>query len=325
MLYNKNIDIMKGIAIIFVILIHSFKDHTIKAIGGPYYLLQAVPVFFIISAYNQSQSYERRRLTSLTSFYSPSLLIKKYYRLIPIAFLIYLLQTFSQLDNHSFFFYLIGRGGYGGYYISMMIQAIVVLPLLYWLANKTSAKTMLTLSFSFNLLFELYSYFIGIPGSLYRLLIFRYLFALALGVWYFFDNKQPYTKPFIKISALFSMIYLFLVHYLEIPVPLYSFTTSWKGQDPLSFFYALEIFHLLLTSLYSVKWTSLKNLIAYLGKRSYSIFLVQMLYFWLIAFYVEWPEYLFCLDIIVCCVLGSLLFKLENRFVSGKIKKQFNL
>lgn len=325
MLYNKNIDIMKGIAIIFVILIHSFKDDTIKAIGGPYYLLQAVPVFFIISAYNQSQSYERRQLTSLTSFYSSSLLLKKYYRLIPIAFLIYLLQAFSHLDNRSFFFYLIGRGGYGGYYISMMIQSILVLPLLYWLANKTSARTMLTISFSFNLLFELYSYYIGIPGFLYRLLVFRYLFALALGVWYFFAIKQPYAKSFIKISSLFSIVYLFLVHYLEVPVPLYSFTTSWKGQDPLSFFYALGIFHLLLTSLYSVKWTSLKNVLAYLGKRSYSIFLVQMLYFWLIAFYVEWPEYLFYLDIIVCCVLGSLLFKLENRFVSGKIKKQFNL
>lgn len=325
MVYNKNIDIMKGIAIIFVILIHSFKDDTIKAIGGPYYLLQAVPVFFIISAFNQSQSYERRQLTSLANFYSPSLLIRKYYRLIPIALIIYLFQAVSNPDNRSFFFYLIGRGGYGGYYISMMIQAIIVLPLLYWLAKKTSAKTMLAAGFGFNLLFELYSYFIGIPSFLYRLLVFRYVFALALGVWYFFDIQKPYAKTFVKVSALISMLYLFLVHYLEIPVPLYSFTTSWKGQDPLSFFYALGIFHLLLTSLSSVKWVSLKNCLAYLGKRSYSIFLVQMLYFWIIAFYVDWPEYLFALDIIVCCVLGAILFKLESRFVSGKIKKLFKL
>lgn len=320
MFYNKNIDIMKGIAIIFVILVHSFSDRTVHKIGGPFYLFQAVPVFFILSAYNQSQSYERRQLTQLNGFYRPTLLAKKYYRLIPIAIVIYLIQALVNPENQTFFFYLIGRGGYGGYYISMMIQAILVLPLLYWFAKKTSAYKMLGVSFGINLLFEFYSYFIDIPAFLYRLLVIRYLFALALGVWYFFESSHPCAKKVLTVGAVFSLIYLALVHYLEIPVPLYSYDTSWKGQNPFSFFYALAIFHLGMTYLPSFKGDSLKNGLSFLGKRSYSIFLVQMLYFWVIAFYTEWPERFFLLDVVVCCILGSLLFKLEKRFVSGKIK-----
>lgn len=325
MIYNKHIDVMKGLAIICVILIHSFRDETIRDIGGPFYLLQAVPVFFIISAYNQSQSYDRRTLSSLKDFYRPSLLAKKYYRLIPIAVIIYAIQAVVNPDNRSFFFYLIGRGGYGGYYISMMIQSIILLPILYWFAKKTSARTMLVVSFGLNILFEWYGYFIDMPGFIYRLLVFRYLFALALGVWYFFDGQAAYAKTLMKIGALLSVVYLFVVHYLEISVPFYSFNTSWRGQNPFSFFYALALFHIGLSFSASFRMEPLKNSFAYLGKRSYSIFLVQMLYFWALNFYVEWPESLFLLDVFICCSLGIILFKLEQRFVSGKMKKVLRL
>lgn len=325
MIYNKNIDVMKGISIICVILIHSFTDETVREIAGPFYLLQAVPVFFIISAYNQSQSYDRRNLSLLKDFYRPSLLAKKFYRLIPIAVIIYVIQAIVNPDNRSFFFYLIGRGGYGGYYISMMIQSILLLPILYWFAKKTSARTMLALSFGLNILFEWYWYVVDMPSFLYRLLVFRYLFALALGVWYFFDSQAPYSRTLLKVGALLSLVYLYMVHYLDISVPFYSFNTSWRGQDSFSFFYALALFHTGLSFSVPFRTEILKNSFAYLGKRSYSIFLVQMLYFWALNFYIDWPEKFFLLDVMICCLLGALLFKLEQRFVSGKIKKVLRL
>ncbi|MBM6615727.1 hypothetical protein JTF06_12615 [Desemzia sp. RIT804] len=325
MKYNKNIDVMKGIAIIFVILIHSFNDETLHKIGGPFYLLQAVPLFLIISGYNQAQSYNRHSIKSLAEFYHPTFLLKKLYRLLPIALIIYALQALFGPEEHSFLFYLIGRGGYGGYYISIMIQAILVLPLLYLLVEKTSPLTMLLLSFVGNLMYEYFCYSFDIPSFLYRLLLFRYLFALALGMWYFFDSHRTYAAVLMKIGAVFSVWYLLVVHYFDIPVPFYSFDTSWKGQDPLSFFYSLLVFYLGLKYFSSFRIDIIKQSFIFLGKRSYAIFIVQMLYFWLLSAYTDWPESLFLLDVLVSCSLGTALYRIEQRYVSGKIKNLFCL
>lgn len=325
MKYNKNIDVMKGLAIIFVILIHSFNDETLHNIGAPFYILQAVPLFLIISGYNQTQSYNRHSIESLTDFYRLAFLWKKLYRLLPIALIVYAVQTLFGPDKHSFFFYLIGRGGYGGYYISIMIQAIIVLPLLYVLAKKTTPLTMLLFSFLFNLLYEYFCYSMDIPSYLYRLLLFRYLFALALGMWYFFDNQRPYANVFLKVGAIFSVGYLLVVHYYEISVPFYSFGTSWKGQNPLSYFYSLFLFHLGLKYLSSFRVDAIKQGLVFLGKRSYAIFIVQMLYFWLISAYTEWPEFLFLLDVLASCALGAVLYSVEQKYISGKIKARFHL
>lgn len=324
MKYNKNIDVMKGLAIIFVILIHSFSDETLHNIGGPFYILQAVPLFLIISGYNQAQSYHRQNLGSLKDFYRPAFLMKKLYRLLPIALIIYTLQAVFGPDERSFFFYLIGRGGYGGYYISIMIQAILVLPVLYRLAKKTSPLTMLALSFIGNLGYEYFCYSFEIPSFLYRLLVFRYLFALALGMWYFFDGHRSYANALMKIGATASVGYLAAVHYFNIPVPFYSFGTSWKGQNPLAFFYVLLLFHLGLKYLSAFKGDKLKQGLVFLGKRSYAIFIVQMLYFWTLSAYTDWPESLFLLDLLVSCTLGTVLYTIEQTYVSGKLKQLFH-
>lgn len=320
MTYNKNIDIMKGISILFVVIIHSLKDDTLRSIGGPFFILQAVPVFLIISGYNHSQSYTRSGTVSLKAFYRPSMLMRKFYRLLPIALIIYAFQAIITPDGRSFFFYLIGRGGFGGYYISIMIQAIFLLPLLYWFSRKTAPLVMLGISFIFNLGYEYAFYVWEFPSYLYRLLVFRYLFALALGVWYFFDQNYSYTKKLTVVAAFFSACYLVGVHYFEWPVPFYSFGTSWRGQNPLSFFYALWLFHLGLTHFSSSSFNKIKEPLVFIGKRSYAIFIVQMIYFWLLSRHIEWPEYYFLLDLIVSCTLGTGIYYLDNRFISGKLK-----
>ncbi len=320
MTYNKNIDIMKGISILLVIIIHSLKDDTLRAIGGPFFILQAVPVFLIISGYNHSQSYSRSGILSLKDFYRPYMLLKKFYRLLPIALIVYALQAAVTPDERSFFFYLIGRGGFGGYYISIMIQAIFILPILFWFSRKTTPLIMLGGSFIINLFYEYSFYYWEFPSYLYRLLVFRYFFALALGVWYFFDRNRSYSKKLTLVAAFFSVCYLISVHYFEWSVPFYSFGTSWRGQNPLSFFYALFLFHLGLTCFSTKSPSVIIDSLVFIGKRSYAIFIVQMVYFWSISYYIKWPEYYFLLDLMVSCTLGVGLFYIDNRYISGKIK-----
>lgn len=62
------------------------------------------------------------------------MLLKKFYRLLPIVLMVYALQAIVIPDERSLFFYLIGCGGFGGYYISIMIQEI-----LYYLYTTGSA------------------------------------------------------------------------------------------------------------------------------------------------------------------------------------------
>ncbi|MCD2136738.1 OpgC domain-containing protein [Salinicoccus halitifaciens] len=67
---NYNIDILKGLAIIAVILIHSLPDEMLLAILSPFYIWQAVPVFMLLAGYNTAQSFQRRGFISLNQFYN---------------------------------------------------------------------------------------------------------------------------------------------------------------------------------------------------------------------------------------------------------------
>lgn len=74
-MYNYKIDFMKSIAILFVILIHSISLEQRNIIGGPYYILKAVPIFIIISGYNYANSYIKRDL-NIRECYNKNYLLK---------------------------------------------------------------------------------------------------------------------------------------------------------------------------------------------------------------------------------------------------------
>lgn len=320
MTYNRTIDVVKGLAILFVILIHSITNQSILEIGGPFYILQAVPLFLIIAGFNNTMSYERHQANTLADLYEPSLLYKKLNRILLPAVFAYLLQMIIGPfigKEATIFFYLFGRGGFGGFFISIMIQLIFFLPFLYYLAKKNH-HLMLFISFLLNLAFELASDILGLPPFLYRLFFFRYLFAIALGIWYFFIQKDKKPLLFMKLGALLSVPYLIMVHYFDYEVPFYSFNTAWRGQDPLTFFYSLLLFHLALAYLPKLRWNLIYEGLACLGTSSYHIFIVQMVYFWIISAYVDKAQSFLLIDLMICLVIGIGYYHLETIYLSRK-------
>ncbi|MCA9765503.1 MAG: acyltransferase family protein [Carnobacterium sp.] len=320
MVYNRTIDVIKGLAILFVILIHSLTNQTVLAIGGPFYILQAVPLFLIIAGFNNTMSYERHHSETLIDLYQPILLFKKLNRILLPAVLAYLCQmaigSFIGKEA-SIFFYLLGRGGFGGFFISIMIQLIFFLPFLYYLARRNH-HLMLLISFLVNLGFELASDSLDLPPFLYRLFFFRYLFAIALGIWFYFVQEDKKALPIIRIGALLSIVYLIFVHYFDYNGPFYSFDTAWKGQDPLTFFYPLFLFYLGLTYLPKLRWNRLYEGLARLGKQSYHIFIVQMVYFWVIASYIDKTQSVLIIDLASCLIIGSAYYHLEGYYLRHK-------
>ena len=55
-----NIDVIKGLGILSVILLHTFNTEYLLKIGAPFYIWQAVPVFIILQGFNLTNSYKRR-------------------------------------------------------------------------------------------------------------------------------------------------------------------------------------------------------------------------------------------------------------------------
>ncbi|MGB3161522.1 MAG: acyltransferase family protein [Carnobacterium sp.] len=325
MTYNRTIDVVKGLAILFVIFIHSITNEFILDIGGPFYILQAVPLFLIIAGFNNTMSYERNQADTLTDLYQPILLLKKLNRILLPAVIAYLFQMLIGPfigKEATIFFYLFGRGGFGGFFISMMIQLIFFLPFFYYLAKKNH-HLMLLISFFINLIFELASDIFNLPPFLYRLFFLRYLFAIALGIWYFYIQEDKKSLMLMRIGALASIPYLILVHYFSYEVPFYSFDTSWRGQDPLTFFYPLLLFHLALTYLPKLRWNRIYEALARLGTQSYHIFIVQMVYFWIIASYVDKEESLLVVDLTICLVVGVGYYHLEKFYLTRKKHKNY--
>ena len=108
--------------------------------------------------------------------------------LVPFGF-IWLLQIIVQLtyfdrDPSLGLLFSFVKGGYGpgSYFIPMILQASLLVPIIYSVMRINPTKWMIALFF-ISLVVELAAYQLDITGGLYRLLIIRHIFSLTLGVW----------------------------------------------------------------------------------------------------------------------------------------------
>ena len=93
---NYNIDILKALAIIAVILLHSLQRDVLFLTGSPYHIWQTVPLFMLLAGYNTANSYKVRKYESLNQFYNISLMYKKLQRLIYPFLLVWIVQVVAQ-------------------------------------------------------------------------------------------------------------------------------------------------------------------------------------------------------------------------------------
>jgi hypothetical protein len=212
---------MKGLAIVSVIVLHSVVNlqviiHTFAAL----YIWQAVPVFVVILALNASMSFRRKGSTSLRDLYSKSYLMNRFERIVFPTLLIFVLLLFIGLAethitgvNHVYLGYLTLVGylpirGLGNFFISFVLQFVVLFPLLFYFYKRRPKLTVLA-CFSVDLLFQFAAplVFAGFTDFLYEGSIFRFLSAIALVcgslmIWSYFragidssSQAQPLVLP----------------------------------------------------------------------------------------------------------------------------------
>ncbi len=282
--YYPQIDFIKALAITAVILLHTLPQSILDAIYADFHISQAVPIFVIASGLIGYVSYKTAVPSKFSQLYTKSYFLKKIQRfIVPLLImyaidLVYLLFTNKQTTNETVFRIATGQiptGGPGSFYTSVIIQIILLAPILYYSFSKKPVIT-IGVMFLVDLAFELLGPYI--PYDFYYISIFRYFGAFALGILVadqFRTHQRIQIKRdlFITVLIPFSVAYLLL--YRISPIPF--FRTEWVSQNFLTAFYALMLVSSVLLIYPHLGNTASKLCI--IGKSSYQIFLIQILFF----------------------------------------------
>lgn len=256
--HYSQIDLLKGIAIISILLLHALPRQMLLDSYARFHIWQAMPIFMIIMG-----------LTLGISGCSEKYVISRFKKLI-VPFLILfgisylygafvLQQMYIGIDN---WYGVLPVSGSGNYFITMVFEFIVITPFIY-LLYKTNPKLMLIIMFMINISYEYmywhtpyqYSYY-------YNASIVRWFGAIAIGLYLskeFIETSKIKITPFIMTTSLLSFGYL-----IYEPVDF---------QNVLAIGYPLLFIVLILNSSVTMK------ALEYLGKKSYEIFLAQIMVF----------------------------------------------
>ncbi len=162
----------KGLCILAVIAMHINASLSIL-------LWPAVSVFIIIAAYNNVNSYKRRGHWSL-----------RLKRLLPLYVLFIIIEILIG-GWPGWLIVLTGGQGPGSYFVPVLLQVLIALPVLYWI-GKRNIYALLIGAFLINLTFNL----APVSPAAYRLCGLRFLFAASIGIWLAFgaDRYLPEIK-----------------------------------------------------------------------------------------------------------------------------------
>jgi peptidoglycan/LPS O-acetylase OafA/YrhL len=338
------IDLLKGFAIIAVVFLHVWQENIYLLLGAPFHIWHAVPLLILIAGFTGAYAYKRRGASTLGQCYDPALLSRRFKRLLKPYALYWLLQIILLILFFHFQFDLIsivsnfisGGSGWGAYFIPVILQSVIVIPLLYLLALR-DPDWMIILALVFSIMMDFIMFFFRVPHSISSMLYFPYLFAGALGVWLVISTKRP--RIWLTLGCVISFAYLLLVCY----TPLLSSFTDFNAYNgifhPPAYFWTLLLAISGLQFLPEKTEAKIYRILENAGKASWHIFLVQMFYFLFIDkiilkyFIYPLPDFLPPTDffmilihilgamiaIINCCIIGYGWYFIEKRWTNYRL------
>lgn len=276
------IDYLKAISIIMVIITHYAWEDKIN--GWFLFLINmAVPVFMLISGYNFSASGMRKAEGKFKNMYHHEILIPKVIRFtVPFAFVFVfeIILKIAQGEEYSFLDILLRfvKGGYGpgSYYYPIMMQLLLIFPVIYFLVKRFQWLGVF-IAAGLNFVYEIIIHKMGMQVEDYRLLVFRYIFYIALGCYLFFFIEKKISVWILLLMMTVGSGYLVAVYYEGYEPHLF---TYWTRTCMVTAFYIFPIVYFLFH--YCMEFRipgKLGDALSEIGKASYHIFLVQMVYY----------------------------------------------
>jgi peptidoglycan/LPS O-acetylase OafA/YrhL len=334
--YILQIDLIKGLAMISVILLHTLPRPILIQTYSQFHIWQAVPIFFILMGITSGISFSRRGYTRIKQIYSRKYFLRKFERLIVPFLTVFLISLVWGIYHNNFYIgwlSLIGKlpvSGPGNYFVSIVLQYIFIFPLIYILYKKSPNLMLITL-FSIDFLFQLVAPYLAIFDNvpyLYGACIFRYFSAIALGLYISEDlltsrHIELLSKKnrFILVGVPISIVYLFMARFTR--QPFFLFSEARGFQNVISFFYPLLLVVIMLRFFPEKTDNVILNSLATIGKASYHIFLIQILFFGFgLSFvrFVNWDNLwvigplAILANIISATILGLIFYFFEKNF-----------
>ena len=285
----------------------------------------AVPVFMVITGYLSAMSFRKKGI-QLRRLFHPIEIIHKWLRFIIPFTVTFTFQIFVKFHIGKMSIVdvikllLSGGDGPGGYYFPVMLQAVLIIPVILYLVTKWKLKGLM-ICFCGNIFFEVCKTIFDLEPYFYRLCVLRYVFILAYGVFLFVDRNEELGKRLFYIAGCIGVIYIILYNYTQ-ATPI--ITNQWTNTSIFAVLYIVPIM------MFLIKQTHFQNqFVELLGRSSFNIFLVQMIYYWVVAgkvcSIIELPIIQLAIHILVCCTLGVIFYKIENPMTQRLVNTWFTV
>ncbi len=323
----NHLDVYKGVVILFIIITHfSWSGDEREKYLFPFWIDMAVPVFVVITGYLYAMTAENRNQTLLQAYHPREILAKWARLLIPVipvyCFQIYIMTQVwdKHLTLRGWFHYFVieARSGRGSWYIYFMLQVVLLLPILHHIISK---KPMIGLAgaFTLNVLYEKFKNLIQMPEEYYRILIFRNLFILAFGIFLYVkrNDTKMLKQPAYYIAGVLGVAYTIFFTYMDFYPTI---VNLWPTRGVFNVLFMVPVM------MWLVRWDRVHNrFLELLGKASYEIMLVQMIFYW----YYSGKLYLrvqgkmprLLLTVIICAAIGVIYYLIESPVTGFVVKK----
>ena len=224
--YYFQIDVLKAIAIAFVILDHSLTWEIKGALGGIFWERLSIPFFLIVMGFNMGNSFEYREHKSLRDLYSLAYFKRKLKRYVFPFVILWLASlalgtTLGYIDTSEYL--LLGYlpfWGPGNWFIPLLFGSILIFPIVYWLFKRAPLATV-GLCFLSELVMQYLLWFLYPAATTaydsfiiaaIRVNILFFLPAVGIGLWFSREPALPskhnwFVYPYLVISVLFMIDY----------------------------------------------------------------------------------------------------------------------
>ena len=321
------LDTLKALSILFVITTHfAWTRATRLAFGFPFWIVMAVPIFMLFSGFVNAASRDKHGISTFSEAFQAKSVAKKFIRFLVPYLVIAIAELFinkslrfsSAMEYVRFF--MQGAKGPGGYYVTLMIQFIFVVPAIFLIMKKNPGKGMLY-AFLFTFFYELFCAVNKISYTAYTQLIFRYTFIIAFGAFMYLNKKKVNILWYIA-SFVLGAGYIVAHDYFKYESPI---ITMWQTTSLYGVLFIIPILALIMRFAGQVRIVPLE----WIGKRTYDIFLVQMLYYacfnGFMGRLIPNTALHLCVNIAICVGGGVLFYLIETPITNWLCKKSDSL
>ncbi|MHA3962926.1 MAG: acyltransferase family protein [Candidatus Thorarchaeota archaeon SMTZ1-45] len=304
--YYFQLDVLKAIAIAFVVMDHSLTWEIKGAMGSVFWERLSIPFFLIVMGFNMGMSFKYRNAKNLLDLYSMEYFKRKIKRYILPFIILYIASillgiTLGYLSTSEYLMLgFLPFWGPGNWFIPLLFGSILVFPIIYWLFLKQPVLA-IALCFLCELAMQAILWFLYpvamIPFNAFiitaiRVNIIFYLPAAGLGLWFskgfdMSDRRNLIVYPYFAFSLFFMFDYSTgIVSSLPgvIGQKMSIIQEFIRGDYTLFFYgYAGFFFLLAMVSLPQTASGIFQKIIERVGKSSYHILLFQI--FWMSIVY----------------------------------------